>query len=79
MPVERTAAGSGQDRTLALATSIIERDGSPTASELAKAGDLTARTTQRWIRSLRDSGKLDVCAGNAHRYVLRDGDDGEAT
>ena len=38
VPAARSAAGSGQDSTIELATSIIERDGSLTAAELAKAG-----------------------------------------
>lgn len=76
VPVERTAAGSGQDAIRALVASIIERDGSLTTSELAKAGDVSVRTAQRWIRSLRDSGQLDVSLSDARQYVLHDTDDG---
>ncbi len=80
VPVERTAAGSGQDAVLALVASIIERDGSLTTSELAKVGDVSIRTAQRWIKSLRDSGQLDVRLNDARQYVLRDaGDDTDAT
>ena len=80
VPVERTAAGSGQDAVLALVASIIERDGSLTTSELAKASDVSIRTAQRWIRSLRESGRLDASASDPRRYVLRDRDgDTDAT
>jgi hypothetical protein len=73
VPVARTAAGAGQDAVLELATSIIERDGSLTTSELAKAGDVSVRTGQRWVRSLLESGRLKAGADDAKRYVLAGG------
>jgi hypothetical protein len=73
VPVARTAAGAGQDAVLELATSIIERDGSLTTSELAKAGDVSVRTGQRWVRSLLESGRLKASADDAKRYVLAGG------
>lgn len=72
VPVLRTAAGSGQDVVFALASSIIERDGSLTTSELAKAGDVSVRTGQRWVRALLESGRLKASAGDVKRYVLAD-------
>ena len=62
VPVTWSAAGSNQDSTVGLATSIIERDGSLTITELAKAGDVSARTAQRWIRRLTEEGRLVVSA-----------------
>lgn len=79
VPVERTAAGSGAGTVFALVTSIIERDGSLTASELAKAGDVSVRTAQRWIRSLRDGGRLTVSNGDDRRYVMANNGDGPET
>ncbi len=80
VPVARTVAGTGQDAVLELAISIIERDGSLTTSELAKAGDVSVRTGQRWVRSLLESGRLKASAGDAKRYVLvGGGSDTQAT
>lgn len=74
VPVMRSTAGSGQDAVLALAASIIERDGFLTTSELAKAGDVSVRTGQRWVKSLLKSGKLKASANDNKRYVLANGD-----
>lgn len=65
-----SVAGSGRDEISDLVASIIERDGSP-AAELAKAGGVSVRTAQRWIRRLAEGGKLKVSARDPHRYVLR--------
>lgn len=64
-----SVAGSGRDEISDLVASIIERDGSPAAAELAKAGGVSVRTAQRWIRRLAEGGKLKV--SDPHRYVLR--------
>ena len=80
VPVAWFVAGSGRDEISDLAASIIERDGSLAASELAKAGGVSVRTAQRWIRRLAEGGKLKASARDPHRYVLRNADqDGEAT
>ena len=80
VPVVWSAAGSGRDEVSDLVASIIERDGSLAASELAKAGGVSVRTAQRWIRRLAEGGKLKASARDPHRYVLRNADqDGEAT
>lgn len=73
VPVNRSVAGSGQGTVIALVESIIARDGSLTTAELAKAGNVSTRTAQRWIKSLRDIGSLDVSLSDARRYVLIDG------
>ena len=70
VPVTWSAAGSGPDAAQTLAASIIERDGSLTAAELAKAGGVSVRTAQRWIRRLAEEGKLDASERDPHRYVL---------
>lgn len=72
VPVVRTTARSGRDAVFALASSIIERDGSLSTAELAKAGDVSVRTGQRWVRSLLESGRIKVSADDAKRYVLTD-------
>ena len=75
-----SVAGSGRDEISDLVASIIERDGSPAAAELAKAGGVSARTAQRWIRRLAEGGKLKASARDPHRYVLRNVDqDSKAT
>jgi ATP-dependent DNA helicase RecG len=80
VPVAWSVAGSGRDEISDLVASIIERDGSLAASELAKAGGVSVRTVQRWIRRLAEGGKLKASARDPHRYVLRNaGQDGEAT
>lgn len=80
VPVAWFVAGSGHDEISDLVASIIERDGSPGAAELAKAGGVSVRTAQRWIRRLAEGGKLKASARDPHRYVLRNaGQDGEAT
>ena len=45
-----------------LVASIIERDGSLAASELAKAGGVSVRTAQRRIRRMAEGGELEVSA-----------------
>lgn len=80
VPVAWFVAGSGRDEISDLVASIIERDGSLVASELAKVGGLSVRTVQRWITRLTEGGKLKVSARDPHRYVLCNaGQDGEAT
>lgn len=80
VPVAWFVAGSGRDEISDLVASIIERDGSPGAAELSKAGGVSVRTAQRWIRRLAEGGKLKASARDPHRYVLRNaGQDGEAT
>ena len=80
VPVAWSVAGSGRDEISDLVASIIERDGSLAAAELAKAGGVSVRTAQRWIRRLAEGGKLKASARDPHRYVLRNaGQDGEAT
>ena len=69
VPVAWSAAGSGFDTTQTLVASIIERDGSLTAAELAKAGGVSVRTAQRWIRRLSEEGKLEVSVRDLHRYT----------
>ncbi len=71
VPVAWSVAGSGRDEISDLVASIIERDGSPAAAELAKVGGLSVRTVQRWITRLTEGGKLKVSARDPHRYVLR--------
>lgn len=75
VPVMRTAANSGQAAILALTSSIIERDGSLSTSELAKAGDVSVRTAQRWVKTLLESGKLKASVSDAKRYVLTNWED----
>ena len=79
VPVVRTAARLGQGTVLTLVESIIERAGPLSASELARVGDVSVRTGQRWIRPLLESGVLGASADDARRYVLRQGDNGNAT
>ena len=80
VPVAWSVAGSGRDEVSDLVASIIERDGSLAASELAKAGGVSVRTAQRWIRRMAEGGELEVSARDPHRYVLRDtGQDNDAT
>ncbi len=80
VPVAWSVAGSGRDEISDLVASIIERDGSLVASELAKVGGVSVRTAQRWIRRLTEGGKLKASARDPHRYVLRNtGQDSEAT
>jgi ATP-dependent DNA helicase RecG len=74
VPVAWSAARSGDDATQRLVASIVERDGSLTAAELAKAGGVSIRTAQRWIRRLTGEGKLSVSTRDPHRYVLPDVD-----
>ena len=62
VPVAWSVAGSGRDEVSDLVASIIERDGSLAASELAKAGGVSVRTAQRWIRRLAEGGELKVSA-----------------
>lgn len=71
VPVAWSVAGSGRDEISDLVASIIERDGSPAAAELAKVGGVSVRTVQRWIRRLAEGGKLKASARDPHRYVLR--------
>lgn len=70
VPVERSVAGAEQRAIYALAASIIERDGSLTTGELAKAGNVSLRTAQRWVKSMIESKALKVDADDAHCYVL---------
>ena len=80
VPVAWSVAGSGRDEVSGLVASIIERDGSLAASELAKAGGVSVRTAQRWIRRLTEGGELKVSARDPHRYVPHDIDrDEDAT
>ena len=80
VPVAWFVAGSGRDEISDLVASIIERDGSPAAAELAKAGGVSVRTAQRWIRRLTEGGELKVSSRDPHRYVLHDtGQDNDAT
>lgn len=72
VPVVWSASGSGRDEVGDLVASIIERDGSLAASELAKAGGVSVRTAQRWIRKLTEAGELEVSARDPHRYVPHD-------
>ena len=62
VPVVWSVAGSGRNEVSGLVMSIIERDGSLAASELAKAGGVSVRTAQRWIRRLTEGGELKVSA-----------------
>jgi ATP-dependent DNA helicase RecG len=70
VPVVWHAAATGQDPILALASSIIDRDGSLSAAALAEAGGVTVRTAQRWIRKLSEQEKLVTSAHDPRRYVL---------
>lgn len=80
VPVAWSAAGPGRDAVEDLVASMVERDGSLTASELANAGGVTVRTAQRWIRRLVENGELDVSARDPHRYVpCKVGGDDNAT
>jgi len=80
VPVAWSVAGSGRDEVSGLVALIIERDGSLAASELAKAGGVSVRTAQRWIRRMAEGGELEVSARDPHRYVLHDtGQDNDAT
>ncbi len=62
VPVAWSVAGSGWDEVSGLVASIIERDGSLAASELAKAGGVSVRTAQRWIRRMAEGGELEATA-----------------
>ena len=62
VPVAWSVAGSGREEVSDLVASIIERDGSLAASELAKAGGVSVRTAQRWIRRLAEGGELEASA-----------------
>lgn len=62
VPVAWSVAGSGRDEISDLVASIIEQDGSLAAAELAKAGGVSVRTAQRWIRRLAEGGKLKARA-----------------
>lgn len=80
VPVAWSVAGSGWDEVSGLVASIIARDGPLAASELAKAGGVSVRTAQRWIRRLAEGGELKVSTRDPHRYVLHDtGQDNDAT
>ena len=70
VPVVWHAAATGQDPILALASSIIDRDGSLSTAALAEAGGVTVRTAQRWIRKLSEQEKLVTSARDPRRYVL---------
>ena len=78
VPVGRTAAGSGQSAVLSLAASTVEHDGSPAASEIARAGDVSVRTARRRVRAQREAGRLASSAGDARRYVLAESGDTDA-
>ena len=72
VPVERSAARSEQDAIFALVSSIIARDGSLTTTELAKAGNVSLRTSQRWVKTLLHGGRIQAADGDGHHYVLCD-------
>ena len=62
VPVTWSVAGSGRDEISDLVASIIERDGTLAAAELAKVGGVSVRTAQSWIRRLAEGGKLKASA-----------------
>ena len=74
VPVAWSAAGSAREEVSDLIASIIERDGSLTAAQLAKTGGVSVRTAQRWIQRLSGEGKLETSNRDPHRYVLPDTD-----
>ena len=80
VPVTWYATSSGKNSILSLASSLIERDGSLTTSGLAKAGGVSVRTAQRWVKKLTADNKLTPSANDPRRYVSVDeSDDIDAT